>query len=180
VRRAAEIQSQPGTSGKKDPTPEEIIREFSARETEFYDAWMEYTYHQTADVRVLSVNGSPRQEKMTIISNIVFTDDGRRDVQITRRAGDLYSVIFTKDDEEVINNLQPFALTKKEISQYDLSFEGKQPIDELSCYVFSVKPKSIKGGKFYFEGKIWVDDRDLQIVRTVGRPVPKKKNTPFP
>jgi len=141
---------------------------------------MQYTYHQTADIRVLAVNGSPRNEAMKIISNIVFTDDGRRDVQIVRRAGDLHSVIFTMDDEEVINNLQPFALTEKELPEYDLSYLGKEKVDELSCYVFSVKPKSIKTGKFYFEGKIWVDDRDLQIVRTVGKPVPQKKNTQFP
>jgi hypothetical protein len=164
----------------RDLSPDEIIRAFSAKETEFYEAWMQYAYRQSADVRVLAVNGMPRQEVMTILSNIVFTDDGRRDVQIIRRAGDLHSVIFTNDDEEVINNLQPFALTEKELPLYDLKFEGKEKVDELSCYVFSVKPKAIKSGRFYFEGKIDVDDRDLQIVRTVGRPVPQKKNTQFP
>lgn len=160
--------------------PQQIIRAFSAKETEFYEAWKEYTYHQVADVRVLEVNGAPRQEKMTIISDIVFLDDGRRDVQIVRRAGDLRSVIFTRDDEEVINNLQPFALTEKELPLYDLNYDGKEKIDELDCYVFSVKPKSIKAGRFYFEGRIWVDDQDLQVVRTVGRPVPQKKNSQFP
>jgi negative regulator of sigma E activity len=164
----------------KEASPEEIIRAFSAKETEFYEAWKEYTYHQTADVAVLSVNGMPRHEKMTIISDIVFTDDGRRDINIVRRAGDLRSVIFTRDDEEVIDNLQPFALTEKELPSYDLTYAGKEHVDELSCYVFSVKPKSMKPGKFYFEGKIWVDDRDLQIVRTVGKPVPQKKNSQFP
>lgn len=178
----AKPEPQPQVAEKKNPnlSPDEIIRQFSAKETEFYEAWMQYTYHQTADVRVLSVNGVPRREVMTIISNIVFTDDGRRDVQIVRRAGDLHSVIFTLEDEEVIDNLQPFALTDKELPQYDLSYQGKENVDELSCYVFSVKPKTIKSGKFYFEGKIWVDDRDLQIVRTVGKPVPQKKNTQFP
>jgi hypothetical protein len=173
-------QAPPQASATKDLPPDEIIRQFSSKETEFYEAWMGYSYHQTAQVQVLSVNGMPKQEKMTIISNIVFSDDGRRDVQIVRRAGDLRSVIFTNDDEEVINNLQPFALTSKELPLYDLSYQGRERIDEIGCYVFSVKPKSIKPGRFYFEGKIWVDDRDLQIVRTVGKPVPQKKNTQFP
>ncbi len=177
---AAQQPSKSIPTGDRNLSPDEIIRAFSAKETEFYEAWMQYAYRQSADVRVLSVNGSPRQEVMTIISNIVFNDDGRRDVQIIRRAGDLHSVIFTNDDEEVINNLQPFALTEKELPLYDLKFEGKEKVDELSCYVFSVKPKAIKSGRFYFEGKIDVDDRDLQIVRTVGRPVPQKKNTQFP
>jgi hypothetical protein len=175
---AGRLQSQEVRQGNL--APEEIIKAFSAKETEFYEAWKEYAYHQTAEVRVLSVNGFPKQEKMTMISDIVFRDDGVREVQVVRRAGDLHSVIFTLQDEEVINNLQPFALTDKELPLYDLKYEGKERVDELSCYVFSVKPKSIKGNKMYFEGKIWVDDRDLQIVRTVGKPVPQKKNSQFP
>jgi hypothetical protein len=163
-----------------DLAPEEIIRRFSAIETQFYEAWMEYTYRQTAEVRVLSVNGMPTREAMTTISDVVFKNDGTREVQVVRRAGDLHSVIYTREDDEVIDNLQPFALTEKELPLYDLRFEGKEKVDELTCYVFAVKPKATKGGKFYFDGKIWVDDRDLQIVRTVGRPVPQKKNAQFP
>lgn len=179
IARAQE-PAPPQAPAKKELAPEEIIREFAAKETQFYEAWKEYTYHQTAEVRVVDVNGMPKRERMTIISQIVFRDNGAREVQVLRRAGDLQSVIFTLHDEEVINNLQPFALTDKELPQYDLSYEGKQRVDELNCYVFSVKPKSLKGNKLYFEGKIWVDDQDLQIVRTVGKPVPQKKNEQFP
>jgi hypothetical protein len=63
---------------------------------------------------------------------------------------------------------------------YNLKFEGKEKLDELSCYVFSVKPKTTKGGRMYFDGKIWVDDQDLQVVRTVGKAVPQEKNEQFP
>ncbi len=175
-----QTQAQPQAVERTDLTPEEIIRRFSAKETEFYEAWMQYTYHQTAEVRVLSVNGLPKQEKMTTISDIVFKDDGTREIRILRRAGGLRSVVYTMQDEEVINNLQPFALTEKELPLYDLNYEGKEKVDELFCYVFSVKPKNTKGDKLFFEGKIWVDDQDLQIVRTVGKPVPQKKNNQFP
>jgi len=99
---------------------------------------------------------------------------------VLRRAGTLQSVVYTMQDEEVINNLQPFALTEKELPYYDLTYEGKEKVDELTCYVFAVKPKSLKGGRMYFEGRIWVDDGDLQVVRTVGKPVPQKKENQFP
>jgi hypothetical protein len=117
---------------------------------------------------------------MTTISDIVFKDNGTREVDIRRRAGDLHSVVYTMEDEEVINNLQPFALTEKELPEYNVKYDGKEKVDELNCYVFSVAPKTLKGNKMYFEGKIWVDDTDLQIVRTVGKPVPQKKNNRFP
>jgi len=176
----AQTQTQPETKPAQDLTPEQIIKAFSAKETEFYQAWMQYTYHQTASVQVVSVNGIPKDEKMTTISDIVFNDNGSREVQVRRRTSNLRSVTYTMEDEEVINNLQPFALTENELPQYDLKYVGKEKIDDLNCYVFSVTPKSLKTKKMYFQGKIWVDDRDQQIVRTVGKPVPQKKDNLFP
>jgi hypothetical protein len=44
-------------------------------------------------------------------------------------------------------------------------------LDEIGTYSFSVKPKKLVKGKRYFEGEIWVDDRDLQIVKTYGKGV---------
>jgi hypothetical protein len=174
------LQTQTDSVKPQEPTPEEIIRRFSAKETEFYDAWMQYTYHQVAEVQILAVNGVPKREKMVTISDIVFKDNGAREILIRRRVGDLHSVTYTPQDDEVINNLQPFALTEKELPEYNLSYQRKEKVDDLNCYVFSVSPKNIKGKKIYFEGKIWVDDRDLQIVRTVGKPVPQKKGNLFP
>jgi hypothetical protein len=180
----APASTQPGIhdvgSPAKDLPPEEIIRQFAAKETEFYEAWMQYAYHQIALVEVLSIDGLPKQEKMTTISDVVFKDDGSRDIVIRRRADNLHSLVYTMEDEEVINNLQPFALTEKELPEYNLSYQGKEKVDELECYVFSVAPKSMAKKRIYFQGKIWVDDHDLQIVRTVGKPVPQKRGNLFP
>jgi outer membrane lipoprotein-sorting protein len=172
----AQAQSAPA----KDLTPEEVIKAFSAKETEFYEAWIQYAYQQDAEVRVLSVNGNPSRERMRLVSDVVFKDNGTREVRQVERRGELKSVVFTREDEEVLNNIQPFSLTVKELSLYELKYQGKEKVDELTCYVFSVKPKSTKGGRMYFSGKIWVDDQDLQIVRTVGKPVPEKGNQKFP
>jgi len=165
---------------KKERTPDEVIRAFSAKESDFYDAWMGYTYRQSTSVQIKSVDGTPSKERMTIISDVVFRDDGSREVQVAQRSGRLRSVLWTEADTEVINNLQPFALTAKDLALYDLKYEGKERVDELTCYVFTVKPKSTKGGRLYFQGKIWVDDQDLQIVRTVGKPVPQRRDMQFP
>lgn len=173
-------QMQKESVQAKRLTPEEIIRKFSAKETEFYEAWMQYTYHQVAEIRLLSFNGEPMNKKQTTISDIVFKDDGSRDILVRRRTGRLYPLTYTAEDEEVINNLQPFALTEKELPGYNLIYLGKEKVDDLTCHVFSVTPKDLKGKKIFFEGKIWVDDRDLQIVRTVGKPVPQKKDNKFP
>ena len=168
------------TASKDDPIPEEIIRKFTDKEEEFYRAWMQYTYTQTAVIRVVSVDGAPQKERMTRVYEVVFNDDGSREVNLIRSTGRIRSVDYTDEDDEVIQNINPFALTKTELPLYKLKYEGKEKADELDCYVFSVSPKSTKGNRMYFKGKIWVDDQDLQVVKTVGSPVPQTRNMKFP
>jgi hypothetical protein len=165
---------------KKDLQPEEIIKAFTAKETEFYAAWSNYYYRQVASIKVLSVDGAPANEAMTLVFEIVFLDDGTREVKLIERTGRLRSVIWTPDDQDVITNFQPFALTKKDLPNYELKYEGRERVDELDTYVFSVKPETTKDGKLHFQGKIWVDDTDLQIVRTVGKIVPQTLDAQFP
>lgn len=175
VPSVSQDKSEPGL------TPDEIIRKFSEKETEFFNAWMQYTYIQTAVIRILSVDHVPvKNESMMLVSEVVFNDDGTREVRLKERRGRLESVKFSPEDEEIINNLNPFALTSKELPLYDLKYRGKERVDELDCYLFSVKPRNTKDGRLYFEGSIWVDDVDLQIVRTHGRAVPETRDNKFP
>ena len=182
VPTQAQAPNQPDsqTAANKDLAPEQIIQQFAQKESEFYDAWMQYMYTQTALIKIVSVNGVPKNENMRIVYEVVFKDDGTREVNILRRADNLHTVSFTKEDEEVFENVHPFALTAKEIPLYNLKYLGKEKADELNCHVFSVAPKKIQKGKMYFEGKIYVDDQDLQIVKTVGKAVPQTRNNQFP
>jgi hypothetical protein len=174
------LKSAPLQTSKADLDPERIIQQFAQKESEFYDAWIKYKYIQTAVIRVLEVDGEPQKEKMTMISEVVFNDDGTREVKLVNQTGRLRSVTFTDEDREVIDNINPFALTAKELPFYNLKYLGKEHLDELNCYVFSVKPKSTKGNRLYFDGKIWVDDQDLQVVRTSGKAVPQTRENQFP
>ena len=47
----------------------------------------------------------------------------------------------------------------------------------MHCYVFDIAPKQIVGKKRYFQGRIWVDDHDFQIVKTYGQAVPEIRDT---
>jgi hypothetical protein len=74
-------------------------------------------------------------------------------------------------------------LTTEDVGKYDIRYLGKQNVDEIPCYLFSVKPKTMVKGQRYFEGQIWVDDRDLQIVKTYGKGVGvlgKNEDNQFP
>ena len=80
-------------------------------------------------------------------------------------------LLLDPGDEQDLRNVQPFVLTTNELSKYDIRYLGKQKVDEIPCYQFAVKPKKMESGQRYFEGEIWVDDRDLQIVKTYGKGV---------
>jgi hypothetical protein len=67
------------------------------------------------------------------------------------------------------------------LPKYDIIYVGQQKVDELDTYVFDVAPKHYdkNGGPRFFQGRIWVDNRDFQIVKTCGKNVPDihKKNS---
>jgi hypothetical protein len=81
----------------------------------------------------------------------------------------LRRIMLSPEDEQDLRNVLPFVLTSVDIDNYFVRYLGRQNADEIPCYVFAVKPKKMETGKRYFEGQIWVDDRDLMIVKTYGR-----------
>ena len=148
---------------------DDIIAKFAAKEAEFAKARGNYTYRQTAKIQELDEAGNARG-KWEMVSDIVFTPDGKRTERVVRApVPSLEHILLTPQDEQDLREVQPFVLTTAEIPQYYIRYLGRDKLDEISCYTFAVKPKKLEQGKRYFEGQIWVDDRDLQIVKTYGR-----------
>ena len=79
---------------------------------------------------------------------------------------------MSPEDMDDIRHRLPFVLTSDELLEYQILYVGQQQEDELHCYVFDIAPKEIVGKKRYFQGRIWVDDHDFQIVKTYGKTVP--------
>src|SRR5262249_29514629 len=118
-----------------------------------------------------------------IVSDIIFTPAGKRIERVVRApVSTLRNILLTPEDEQDLRNVQPFVLTTKDIPKYNVTYLGPQKVDELDTYVFAVKPKSLEAGQRYFEGQAWVDQRDLQIVKTYGKGVGRKsgKDNQFP
>ena len=147
-------------------TPDEIIQRFAAKEKEFKAQWEKYTYRQ--EMRVSDEGGEFRQ-----VSDMVFNDQGRRIEHVLfAPQPTLTRLSMTQEDFDDIQNRYPFALTTDDLPSYQILYAGQQRVDEVDTYVFDVAPKQIEKGKRYFQGRIWVDNRDFQIVRTYGKTVP--------
>src|SRR5437867_3431374 len=73
----------------------------------------------------------------------------------------------TAAEEGLLATEAPKAISAQEIIK---KFTAKE--DDLKTYVFDATPKQLEKGKRYFQGRIWVDDHDFQIVRMAGKSVP--------
>ena len=160
---------------------DEIIRKFAAKEAEFAEARNSYTYRQSLKMEELDPGGNPNGGKWEEVDDIIFSPDGKRsEVVVYAPVLSLKNIGLTPEDVKDVREVQPFVLTTAALPDYSINYLGKEKIDEIDCYTFSVKPKKLVSGKRYFEGQVWVDDRDLQIVKTYGKGVGIAKNQQFP
>ncbi|HKX82854.1 MAG TPA: hypothetical protein VJL58_01425, partial [Pyrinomonadaceae bacterium] len=114
-----------------------------------------------------------------------FNPDGSRTERIDfAPVPTLTEISITAADLDNLNGVDPFAIEPKNVDKYAFEFAGKEKIDDLDLYVFDVAPKVMpeakKNGQQLFKGRIWVDDKDLLIVKSKGKAVPEWKNERFP
>jgi hypothetical protein len=152
-------------------TPDEIIKRFAERETEFAKARDQYTYRQS--VKVETLDGDTVDGVYQEVFDVMFDDKGHRIENVVfAPQSSLTRIFMTEEDMQDIRHRLPFVLTDEEVPEYNILYVGEQQEDELHCYVFDIAPKKIEGKKRYFQGRVWVDDHDLQIVKTYGKTVP--------
>ena len=152
-------------------TPGEIIKLFAAKETEFAKAREQYTYRQ--DVRVETLDGDTVDGQYREVFDVLFDDKGKRVENVVfAPQSNLTKIYMSEEDMQDIRHRLPFVLTEDELPEYNILYVGQQQEDELHCYVFDIAPKEIVGKKRYFQGRVWVDNHDFQIVKTYGKTVP--------
>jgi hypothetical protein len=153
-----------------DPSPTEqqdIIKKFVQKETEFAQAREHYVYRQTSKL----IETEPAGGSYEMVEEVSFDDRNRRTSKVTRApVTSLEHISMTGEDEQDMRNVMPFVMTNDTLDQYIVKYVRREKVDEISCYVFSVQPKQLtKDRKRYFDGDVWVDDQDLQIVKTFGK-----------
>jgi outer membrane lipoprotein-sorting protein len=166
--------AQPQSVGVQD-----LIQKFAGQEAVFREARNHYTYTQEITVQTLEGDSVDGEFKET--TDVLYDDQGKRIENVTfAPMNTLTRVMLTKEDFDDFRNHLPFVLTTEDLPQYTILYAGQQHVDELETYVFDVAPKKVDkdGGPRFFQGRIWVDNRDFQIVKTCGKNVPDthKKN----
>lgn len=164
----------PGGTTLGPPTMpiDEIIQKFAAREAEFKLERDNFTYTQSFTIETLDPSNRP-DGVYTMTSDIVFTPTGKRFEKVTYApAPTLERISLSQQDLDDLEHVQPFVLTTAELPKYNITYVAHMPLDQLTAYVFDVSPKTIEKNQRYFQGRIWVEDKDLEIVKTDGKAVP--------
>ena len=160
-----------------------IIRAFTAKETRFREALNSYAFKRDALVQTIGMGGQVTGEYHRV-SFFTFDDQGNRFEKINFfPMPTLTEISITAQDLEDLGGVNPFALEASKLNAYNFKYVGKEKIDELDLYVFDVGPKIAPDPKKvkerFFQGRIWVDERDLQIVKARGKGVPEDKNNKY-
>jgi TonB family protein len=180
---ACSVLAQTNTNGAMDPAEaDRIIRSFTAKEAEFRRALNSYSFKRDALIQSIGMGGQVIGEYHRV-STFTFDDQGNRYEKISFFPMSSMPEV-TSEDIEDLGGVEPFALEPSKVSKYNIRYAGKEKIDELNLYIFDVSPKVLpdpkKTKERLFSGRIWVDDQDLQIVKTKGKGVPETKNNKFP
>jgi len=162
------------SSPPKTTSAQEVIQKLGAAEATAKEARLHYTYKQ--DVLMQTLVGKDVTGEFHEVTNVSYDAKGRRQEQVTFAAQNtLRGLQLTEQDMEDIRIFMPLMLTKEDLPQYNLTYAGQQHVDDLDTYQFRVAPKKRdEKGKRYFEGQIWVDTQDFQIVKVCGKSGPEK------
>lgn len=162
---------------------DKIVKTFTENEKKFRVALTEYVFNRNATIQTVGMGGQitgvyQRKSFMALAKN------GERIEKITYfPMSTVTEVEITNTDIDDLGGVNAFALEPEMIPQYSFAFIGKEKIDELNLYVFDVSPKVMPKSDSklrYFQGRIWVDDKDLMIVKAKGKGVPEGKNAKYP
>jgi hypothetical protein len=177
--QASYTQLQPTDSGfgpldKSTPSmpPDQIIQKFAAKESEFRQAMDQYTY--TRSVKIETINDDSQPDGVyQQVTDLSYDGKGAKLEHVTfAPANSLERIMMTPADMSDIEHRLPFVLTTEDLPLYNITYVGRQKIDDLDTYVFDVAPKKIEKGQRYIQGRIWVDQHDLQIVVVNAKNVP--------
>src|SRR5712672_3130207 len=159
-------------------TAEEIIQRFAAKEKLFKEARDQYTYRQ--DIKVQTRDGDTVTGEYHEVFDVLYDNKGKRLENVVfapQSSLEQGGLSLDQGDVQDVRNRLPAVLTTEEVPEYNILYVGQKQEDQLHCYVFDIAPKQIVGKKRYFQGRIWVDDHDFQIVKTYGQAVPEIRDT---
>ncbi len=153
--------------------PDNLAKLVAHRETETEAERNEYTYRQTVIIQELDQRGQIRGDYREV-RDIIFSPTHERTEQLIGEPENrLQALKMTDEDFRDIREIQPLVLTDEMLWNYETKPKGDETVDGVDCWVLQARPRQILQGQRFFDGLIWVDKKEYNIVRMQGRAVPE-------
>jgi hypothetical protein len=156
---------------------EEIIRRFSQKEDEYLKSRPNYGFRKSVRIQEFGPDGSAIGEFLRVTQYQKLADGRLAMKAIEKPQSTLQGVYLAPEDLDALDRIPAYPLTSGQLAKYDLKFIGRELVDEVDCYIFQVKPKTVERAKAYFEGVVWVDAQYLEVVKTYGKWVTDQGDT---
>jgi hypothetical protein len=163
------IPTAPEPAGPPPVPPEEIIRRFSQKEDEFAAARPHFGFRRTIRVEEFGEDGKVSGEFQFTTMPVMPADGTAYEKIVEQSHSTLRYLHLEPEDFEALARVPLFPLATAQLAHYNITYAGKERVDEVNCYIFVVKPKVVERTRAYFDGLVWVDDQDLEVVRTYGK-----------
>ena len=171
---ALRAQAPPGQTTEP---PVNLAKLVAHRETETEAERNEFTYRQGVTIDELDAKGGTRGQYRETRDVIFSPEKDRTEQFIGHPDNGLKYLILTEEDFADIRNIQPLVLTEDRLWNYETRFRGEENIDGVDCWVLQVRPRQILQGQRFFDGMMWVDKKEYNIVRMEGQAVPQIRST---
>lgn len=160
--------------------PASVWGRFVAKETEFQRAFTRYAYRRDAVFQSIGMGGQVTGEYHRL-SRMTFDSAGAVRERVIEMP--VPTLAPSPSDLDDLNTLQLFVLEAAKLPNYDFKYVGRERVDEIDTYLYDVTPKVMpdpkKSKERFFQGRVWIDDKDFQLVKARGKGVPSGKEV-FP
>src|SRR5690349_7022892 len=179
------LSSEPEPPAPPSLPEPEIIRRFSQKEDEYLATRTHFTYKKTIRIEEFGPDGKPSGEFVLMMEPARDADGKLYEKVVQRPQSTMPHFFLRSEDLEGLERIPAFPLTTKQLVNYNLKYVGKEQVDEVDCYIFQVKPKTVERQKAFFDGVVWVDAKYLEVVKTYGQwmtdlgPMHVVKDLPF-
>jgi len=160
----------------QDP-PANLAKQVAHRETETETERNEYTYRQTVTLDELDDHGGARGQYREVRDVIFSPKHERSEEFVGKPQNTLKYLLLTDEDFRDLRDIQPLVLTEDRLFNYETRFRGEETMDDVDCWVLQVRPRQILEGQRFFDGLVWVDKKEYNIVRMEGQAVPQIRST---
>ncbi|MEK6284658.1 MAG: hypothetical protein AABO57_02850 [Acidobacteriota bacterium] len=175
----------PSAPAAPQKSPAEILSAAAERGKDLLAALRGYTYYAELTIETISL-ADTITGKYYRFSKISFDRNGNRQEKVLDNTSTLPKDVYIgTNSANNLTRVYQFTITPETLNVYELNYVGRERVDELTTFVFDVKPRikmpdPDRSHERYLKGRVWIDDQDLCVVKVAGEALPEQSGHTTP